>query len=110
MTIRERWHRLWNLEMKLKQVAPAYFIAFTTLILGAYTVNEFQQRYVDNAAERAVAIQFAQCESRVETRETLREVLLSITDVLDDSEPVDRIVVLIETRYPPLDLSDCIPV
>ena len=61
------------------------------------------------ALDRAEAIEYSQCITRVETRDTLREVLLSITAVLEPSEQVIRIENLIEVKYPPLDTRNCEP-
>jgi hypothetical protein len=90
-----------------KQMLPAYFILTLGIIAGFARFEAIaEERAQDLRADtdrNAATI----CLARVETRDSLRGVLIGITELFDNTEEVAAVVKLIQDDYPPLDPTVC---
>lgn len=86
-----------------KAVIPSYAFIGLAVWFGLGQINEVNaQRSADTQAF-VVETTLNTCLTRVETRDSIRTILLAITAQFPDSESVRVIEQLIETDYPALD-------
>lgn len=94
-------------EHRIRTIPPVIVVC-VAIILIVGRLNSVAQAQADNVLEYAQGVAYAQCLSRVDTRESLREVLLNIADLFPESEGATAITVLINEEYPALDpLTTC---
>jgi hypothetical protein len=78
------------------------------IILGFARFEAIADERAGDLSRQAEANALVVCLSRVETRESLRSVLIGITELFDtDDRDVRAVIELIESDYPPLDAADC---
>ena len=88
-------------------VLPIYVILLIFAWAGLNWNRETNRRDLAEARLEVVAREYQQCLTRVETRDSLREVFFAITDLFPDSDAAGAIDLLIETEYPPIASEDC---
>jgi hypothetical protein len=89
-----------------KAVIPMYLI-LAVFVFG--TVSRFERladEQIRDVAREAAALDYTTCATRVETRHSLREVLIGITDLFPADQSAEAIRALIETEYPALELGN----
>lgn len=100
MTVRNAISEWMNGTVKRKQVVPAYLMLAVGAVLGVYSLDRLGEQRIADATT-------LQCVNRVDTRETLRGVLLGITAQFPQDDPgVLAVVALIENDYPPLTIEE----
>jgi hypothetical protein len=98
-----------------KAMLPAYLILTVGMITGFARFEAIAEQRAADLADNNAAILAAndlqQCLTRVDTRDSIREVMLGIVDLFDPSQGVNDIRYLIETDYPRLDPAvECEPI
>lgn len=84
-----------------KAVLPSYLFIGFAVWFGLGQINEVNEQRLADATT-------TQCLTRVETRDSIRTILLAITSQFPDSPSVEVIVALIEEEYPALDaIEEC---
>jgi hypothetical protein len=83
-----------------KQMLPAYLILTVGIVLGFSRFEALANQRADDLEAASVARALVACQARVESRDSLRSVLLGIADLFEESESVSKIVRLINSDYP----------
>lgn len=97
----------------LAEPMPRYILIPIILMIaliafgGLQRFQDLTDANIREAAIEAAARDYQQCLIRVETRDSLREVLIGITELFPDSSGAQAIRDLIENEYPPLDPVSC---
>jgi hypothetical protein len=89
-----------------KQMLPAYLILTVGIVLGFTRFENLAEQRANDVQAFAEQNAYAICVTRVETRDSLRSVLIGLTQLFDDSDAVDEIRLLIETDYAQLDIIE----
>lgn len=88
-----------------KQMLPAYLILTIGIMAGVTRFDSLSAQRTDDVREFAQSTALSQCSTRIETRDSLRAVLLGITTLFDQDANSERIVNLIQADYPALDFD-----
>ncbi len=100
-----------NRTTKVKYVLPAYLILALGFAFSWARLNDLNAERLQDQQISVIQTEYHQCLTRVDTRDSIRTILLAITAQFPDSESVDVIVTLIQTEYPPLDAdTTCGPI
>lgn len=94
-----------NRTTKVKYVLPAYLILALGFAFSWARLNDLNAERIQDQQIDEIQTEYHQCLTRVDTRDSIRAILLAITAQFPDSESVEVIVTLIQTEYPPLDAA-----
>lgn len=109
-TIRQRINDWLNETTTRKAVLPAYLILALGSVLGVVRLDNLNEQRTDDAIAQQAVDDYKTCATRIDTRDALREIFLSITALFEGNPGALAINEEIALNYPPLDLlTECGP-